>query len=449
MSVNNFNGQPKYFVEPQMVLDDLKKHMLIDGFEFVLDLENSEPFRFAESRTGKKYLDLFTCFASLPLGMNHPKINNPEFIEYLGKIALNKVSNSDIYTTQMATFVSTFFNVAIKDRFKYAFFIDGGALAVENALKTAFDWKVRLNYSKGHKSECGHRIVHFKQAFHGRSGYTMSLTNTDPRKIDLFPKFDWPRITNPFIEFPLNEENLAKTIAKENQAIAELKEVFRNPDEIAAIIIEPIQGEGGDNHFRPEFLQYLRNLADEHDTLLIFDEVQTGVGLTGSMWAHDQLGVKPDIMSFGKKMQTCGIVVSERIDQVPENVFHTSSRINSTWGSNLVDMARATKYLEIIEEEKLVEHVKSLEVPVLNILKELEEEFPNIVSKSRGRGLYSAFNLPNDDIRKKLISECYNEGLFILGCGERTVRIRPALNITLNEINEGIEIIRRSLKKIV
>jgi L-lysine 6-transaminase len=200
--------------------------------------------------------------------------------------------------------------VAIPDYLPHAFFISGGALAVENALKTAFDWKVRKNFAKGYSTERGHQIMHFREAFHGRSGYTLSMTNTaDPRKTQYFPKFDWPRVLNPKVTFPLDEENLAQVKQAEETSINQIKQAIKdNPDDIAAIIIEPIQGEGGDNHFRPEFFAALRTIADENDILLIFDEVQTGVGVTGKMWAYQHYGVEPDIVSFGKKTVQIGII---------------------------------------------------------------------------------------------------------------------------------------------
>jgi L-lysine 6-transaminase len=159
-------------------------------------------------------------------------------------------------------------------------------------------------------------VIHFRQAFHGRSGYTLSLTNTaDPRKTDHFPTFDWPRIDNPRIVFPL-ERHLAEVEAAEARAVAQIEEaVARHGHDIACLIVEPIQAEGGDNHFRPEFLRALRRLADRHDFLLIFDEVQTGLGMTGSMWAWQQLGVEPDLFAFGKKQVRPR--AGRRIDEVP------------------------------------------------------------------------------------------------------------------------------------
>jgi len=323
----------KVTVQPKDVHDVLKRHMLVDGFPFVLDLEKSHGSYLHDAATGKEYLDFFTFFASSALGHNHPGLLEEDFYRELARVAVNKPSNSDLYTVQMAEFVETFARIAVPESMPNLFFISGGALAVENALKTAFDWKVRRNFAKGIKEEKGHKVIHFREAFHGRTGYTMSLTNTDPTKTDYFPKFDWPRIENPKITFPL-EDHLDEVVAAEKRAIQAIEKVLSEEgDDIAAIIIEPIQGEGGDNHFRPEFFKELRRIADENEVILIFDEVQTGVGVTGKMWCHQHFGVEPDIMAFGKKTQVCGIMASDKINEV-DSVFKVSSRINSTWGGN-------------------------------------------------------------------------------------------------------------------
>ncbi len=440
--------RPKYFVEPADVHDELRKYILADGMPLVLDINSSAGAELYDERFGNKYLDFFTCFASMPIGMNHPKIANESFKEYIAGISLNKVSNSDIYTSTLATFVTTFFKIAVPSYFKYSFFIEGGALAVENALKAAFDWKVRQNLKKGYKSERGHKIIHFKQAFHGRSGYTMSLTNTDINKVEFFPHFDWPRIDNPKLTFPVDDNNLKNVIEAENSAVADIIKSFdENKDDIAAIIIEPIQGEGGDNHFRPEFLKELRRLADGNEALLIFDEIQTGVGMTGSMWAHQQLGVRPDILVFGKKMQVCGILSTGRIDDVEDHVFAKSSRINSTWGGNLVDMARATRYLEIIQEEKLVENARDMGIVLMRRLYELADEFAGCVSNVRGMGLFCAFDI-KAGTRDEFIRKCYDKRLIILPCGASSVRFRPPLNISESEIDRGIEIVRGVIEEL-
>lgn len=423
----------------------LRQTMLIDGFELVLDLKKSYGLKIVDEKTGDEYLDFFTFFASSPLGLNHPKLNTPEFREELSIAAINKPSNSDIYTVEMAKFVDTFSRIAKPDHFKHLFFIDGGSLAVENGLKVAFDWKVRKNFEKGFKEEKGHQVIHFKEAFHGRSGYTLSLTNTDPNKIIYFPKFNWPRITNPKIKFPL-EDNLNEVVRLEEKAINEIYDAIKsNPNDIAVIIIEPIQCEGGDNFFRKEFFMKLREIADDNEILLMFDEVQTGIGMTGKMWAYQHY-VEPDIIAFGKKTQICGIMVSDRIDDVAENVFRKSSRINSTWGGNLVDMVRSRKNLEIIEEENLVENSHFVGKYLLEKLFELQIEFPNLVSQARGLGLLCAFDLPSTELRKKFLDELYKYKMIMLGCGVKTVRFRTPLIVTKEEIDKGISIIWNVLK---
>jgi L-lysine 6-transaminase len=435
-------------VTPENALPTLRKHMLVDGFDIIIDLKRSKGSYLVDARDGKRYLDFFTFVASHPVGMNHPKLTSPSFLKKLARAAVNKPSLSDIYLAEQAAFVETFSRVAIPSYLPHAFFIEGGALGVENALKSAFDWKIRKNFSKGYKEERGRQIIHFRQCFHGRTGYTLSMTNTDPVKTDLFPKFSWPRVLNPAIRFPLNEENLARTIRDEEISINQIKDAFQqNRDDIAAIIIEAIQGEGGDNHFRHEFFLALRQLADENDAMLIVDEVQTGIGMTGKMWAHQHF-VEPDMIAFGKKMQVCGTLVGRRIEEVKENVFAVPSRINSTWGGNFVDMVRAQRFLEIIEEENLVENARVVGEHLLNRLTGLAAEFPAIVSAARGRGLFAAFDVATPELRTEIRTQCFRKGLIMLPCGERSIRFRPPLNVTAGEIDLGISVIREVLKKV-
>lgn len=436
-------------LRPEEIHPELSKHMLVDGYDIVLNMAKSEGAYIFDSISGKKYLDFFTFFASSPVGLNHPKLLDPEFLERIKYAVANKPSNSDVYTEEMASCVKTFSRVAIPDYLPYLFFVSGGALAVENCLKTAFDWKVRKNFAKGIKEEKGHQVIHFKDAFHGRSGYTMSLTNTDPTKTDYFPKFDWPRISSPGIRFPLTEESIKTVAAAEKKSIAEIKQAIAdNPDDIAAVILEPIQCEGGDIHFRKEFFQALRTIADENDILLILDEVQTGLGMTGKMWCHQHFDIEPDIIAFGKKTQVCGVLASKRIDDIKDNVFHTSSRINSTFGGNLLDMVRFDKYLEIIEEENLVDNAGRMGTVLLDGLQDLQQQFPGLISNVRGKGLLCSFDLPDTDSRNNAVSNMRKHGMIILGCGKRSIRCRPRLNSTKDEIDEALKIMHTGIKEI-
>jgi L-lysine 6-transaminase len=430
------------------VHDVLKQSILADGFDLVFDFEKSKGSYLYDAKYNKKYLDFFTFFASMPIGFNHPRIiNDDQFLDKLKKVATVKPSNSDIYTVELAEFVDTFTRIAGHPHLENYFFISGGALGVENALKAAFDWKVRKNFEKGLKEEIGNQVIHFKQSFHGRSGYTLSLTNTDDiRKTMYFPKFKWPRITNPKCTFPMDAENTAKVIELEDQAIREIYDAFdKNPDDIACIIIEPIQAEGGDNHFRPEFIRELRRIADEQEALLIFDEVQTGIGLTGEMWAFETYDVLPDIISFGKKTQVCGTASSKRINEV-ESVFKVPSRINSTFGANLVDMVRCARYLEIIKEENLLQNVRERGKFVQEGLQKIAWE-NELISNVRGKGLFIAFDLPDKERRNKLHQLAYENQLIILVCGDRSIRLRPALDLKQEDAETFLELISTIIKK--
>lgn len=421
--------------------------MLVDGYDFVFDPARSKGAQMYDAKTGRQYLDLFSFFASLPLSYNHPGLSDPAFREKIAAVALHRPTNSDVYTTAMADFV-TAFSRTLPPAFTHLFFIDGGALAVENALKVAFDWKVQKNLRRGLPETVGTRIAHFERAFHGRSGYTMSLTNTDPRKTKWFPKFDWPRLAAPSLSFPVTPAVLENVKKVEDVAIAQLKDALvRFPSDVAAVIIEPIQGEGGDNHFRPEFLQRLRDLCDEAEMLLIFDEVQTGFGLTGTWWSHEQLGVTPDIFSFGKKTQQCGIAATARVDDV-DSVFKVPSRINSTWGGNLVDMVRCTRYVEVIEEYRLLENVRRVGPYALARLAELATRFPQFVSNVRGRGLMCAFDLATPALRDRLKDLLEEDGVIILPCGERSIRFRPVLDFTTQDADEAAKRLAAGLAKL-
>jgi L-lysine 6-transaminase len=435
-------------ITPQNVQATLSKHILADGFDLTFDMEKSQGVHIYDAKNNRTLLDFFTCFASVPLGYNHPKMLGDEaFKKNLMLAALTNPSNSDIYTEQYAQFVDTFGRVGIPDYLPHAFFIAGGSLAIENALKVAMDWKVQKNFAKGHTQEKGHKVLHFESAFHGRSGYTLSLTNTQPVKTKWFAKFDWPRVSLPEIQFPLNENNIVDLAAREAKSIAEIRTAFaNNPDDICAIIIEPILSEGGDKHVRQEFLEQLRQIADEYEAMLIYDEVQTGVGLSGKFWLHQHFGEKarPDIIAFGKKMQVCGILVSNRVDEIEDNVFKISSRINSTWGGSLVDMVRSAKIMEIIEEDGLCAKAAETGTYLQNGLQNIAAK-SGLITNVRGKGLLTAFDFPNAATRSAFIDKGLENSIMYLGCGERTIRFRPALIIEKEHIDEGLYNIEKIL----
>lgn len=449
--------EPKYeimyqlTVTPGQVNETLGKHILADGYDLTYDMEQSHGVYIYDSKYKRKLLDFFTCFASVPLGYNHPKMINDEgFKHNLLMAALANPSNSDVYTQQYAEFVKTFGAIGIPSYLPHAFFIAGGGLAVENAIKVAMDWKVQKNFAKGYQEEKGFKVLHFEKAFHGRTGYTLSLTNTLPDKTKWFAKFDWPRVSVPRIKFPQEGAHLEEAVNTELLSLNQIKQAFADyKDDICAIIIEPIQAEGGDNHLREEFLIQLRSIADENEAFLIYDEVQTGVGLTGKFWCHQHYSEKarPDIVAFGKKMQVCGILVGHKVDEVETNVFRVPSRINSTWGGNLVDMVRSTQILQIIQEDNLCENAAEVGKYLQDNLAALASTYSQM-SNVRGRGLLCAFDFPTAEIRNTFLKKGMENEVMFLGCGPQTIRFRPALMMDKSHIDQGLEVMNKILKEL-
>lgn len=438
----------KLTIAPDEVNQTLSKHILADGFDITYDIEKSEGVYIYDSKYNRRLLDFFTCFASVPLGYNHPKMIGDEgFKKNLLQAAMANPSNSDVYTQQYAEFVDTFSRVGIPAYLPHAFFIAGGGLGVENAIKVAMDWKVQKNFSKGYQQEKGFKVLHFEKAFHGRTGYTLSLTNTSPDKTKWYAKFDWPRVSTPVVKYPLTGDNLDTAEESEAVSIAQVKQAFiDHKDDICAIIIEPIQSEGGDNHLREDFLIQLRSIADENDAFLIYDEVQTGVGLTGKFWCHQHYSeqAQPDILAFGKKMQVCGILVGNKVDEVERNVFKVSSRINSTWGGNLVDMVRSSQILQIVEEDKLCENAATVGAYLQKGLLDLARKY-DFIGNVRGKGFMCAFDFPETEMRNTFINRGMEKNVMFLGCSSQTIRFRPALCMETKHIDQGLSVMEEIL----
>lgn len=437
--------QDQCHIAPDEVHERLAEHMLVDGFPIVLDLAKSHGSRLVDARDSTEYLDFYTFFGSAPLGMNPPGLfDDPTTRSELVEAAANKPANAEVPTVQLAEFVTTFTRVLGDPALRHLFLIEGGALAVENALKCSFDWKSRRNEAAGRSPELGTRVLHLRHAFHGRSGYTLSLTNTDPVKTDRYPKFDWPRISSPAVRFPL-EAHRAEVEAAEELALAEAKAAFEAyPHDIACFVAEPIQCEGGDRHLRSEFLLAVQDLCHQYDALFVIDEVQTGAGATGTPWCYQQLGLAPDLVAFGKKVQLGGVMAGRRVDEVAENVFRTPGRIDSTWGGNLTDMVRSRRLLQLVEQTGAIANAATVGQHLLARLVELEQAWPKVVSNARGRGFVAAIDLATRELRSSVLTMLWSEEHVIaFGCGERTLRLRPALSMTADEVDAGCDAMNR------
>ncbi|OHV20246.1 L-lysine 6-transaminase [Parafrankia soli] len=456
MAVMSVAGRPgggsRARAEPADVIPMLSRHVLTDGYDVVCDLTASTGSTIVDARTGTRYLDLYSFFASAPLGINPPALlGDPEFLTELARAAVNKPANPDMATAAYAEFVETFARVLGDPELPHLFFVEGGSAAVENALKCAFDWKSRHNEAHGRPAELGGRVLHLRSAFHGRGGYTLSVTNTEPVKTARFPVFDWPRVDCPAVTFPCTGAALDAVVAAERRALAQAEEAFaRHRHDIACFLAEPIQAEGGDNHLRGEFLRAMAALCERHDALFVVDEVQTGVGLTGSAWAHTQLGLRPDVVAFGKKVQLGGVMAGRRVDEVADNVFRLPGRISSTWGGGLVDMVRSRRMLEIMESERLFDRAAVLGSDLLAGLEELARRHPRLLSNARGRGLMCAVDLPDRALRDEVVRLLRErEHVLLLPAGERALRFRPALTIGAEELAAGVRALDRVLTHLV
>ena len=292
----------------------------------------------------------------------------------------------------------------------HLFFVEGGALAVENALKCAFDWKSRRNEARAAPRRWGPQVLHLTRAFHGRSGYTLSLTNTDPVKTDRFPKFDWPRIDVAGHHLPARASTWRRSRRPRRVRWPRPRRPSAaHPHDIACFIAEPIQAEGGDNHMRPSSCRRCSSCASDNDALFVLDEVQTGVGITGTPWAYQQLGLEPDIVAFGKKVQLGGIMAGRRVDEVPDNVFTgVSGRINSTWGGASPTWSAPAGCWRSSSATGCSTNAASRRgTGSSRAAKSSREPYPGLVANARGRGLMCAIDLPDArQLATTLVTAC-------------------------------------------
>lgn len=418
----------------------INKYMIKDR-KLLINPKKSVGMKLFDEYTGKYFTDYCGQFGSLPVTPDHRMLKDPAFLKKMKKAAVHNPTNSDFLTKGMLKFCDRFHEHFMDYQgFKHLFFISGGTLAVENGLKVAFDWKIRTEQSKGREIyENELEVIHFTGAFHGRSGYCLSLTNTTPDKTAGFPKFDWPRFRFPVLKYPGHSFERSEI---ESLVMSELNSYLeRRHNKVAAIIVEPIQGEGGDCHMSSSFWQYLRRMADHYDALLIADEVQTGGYTTGRPWAYEHFApsrsngrelVTPDLVCFGKKFQNSGIIAGSRVDSISNNVFKVPSRINSTFGGNYIDFIRAEKYLEIIETDRLYHNVQEVSKELLRQLTFLTPAITNV----RGSGFMIAFDVKDTETRDDLIAFLFEKKLIVLPCGSNSLRIRPPLNVSINDFDE-------------
>ena len=382
---------------------------------------------------GNTLLDVYGHIAALPLGYNHPDLLFAWKHGRFDWCAGWRPSLGVAAPPEWVDVVASLMRVA-PDGMDHVCTVTTGSEAVENALKTAFiafatrqrggpptpaDAEAVMHNAQGSANRL--KAISFSGAFHGRTHGALSATRSKPiHKLDI-PAYDWPVVEFPANQFPLSEF-ASQNAQLEARALEQVADCFKaNPGEIAAIIVEPVQGEGGDRHASGEFFRGLRKLATDHGAFLIIDEVQTGVGATGRMWAHEAWGLQPDIMTFSKKMQLGGFYFRKEL--MPDQPL----RIFNTWLGDPIRGAQAEVILEVVERDNLVACTAELGQQMVEMLVALAGRFPGLLSQGRGLGTYAAIDVCDPATRSKLLDAAQRTGLEIGGSGERTIRFRPAL----------------------
>ena len=295
-----------------------------------------------------------------------------------------------------------------------AFLINSGAEAVENCIKIALRKQKQAKYG-----------ISFQNAFHGRTLGALSCTNSKSIQ------------KQNFLSIPM------KRLPYSIKAIDELERILKQESsshELGFIIIEPVQGEGGYNVAPKDLMKELRNFTKKYNIPLILDEVQSGMGRTGRWWAHQHFNIKPDIMSSAKALQVGAAIANKKI--FPQE--HGS--ISSTWGGgHLIDLAIGTQIIKIIKKRRLLNNINKQGSYIKKRLEELQKN--SLISKIRGLGLMIAFDLQSKSVRNNVIIDCLKNGLVLLGCGEKGIRIIPPYIISKEETDEAMLILENSLKK--
>jgi 4-aminobutyrate aminotransferase/(S)-3-amino-2-methylpropionate transaminase len=313
---------------------------------------------------------------------------------------------------------------------------NSGAEAVENALKAAFAWKARRrrggrrwNADDLREAMCNRqrgigalKVLSFDGSFHGRTLGALSATRSKPiHKLD-FPAFDWPVVPFPANRFPLSEHAQANQAA-EARALEQVEDVLiREAGAVAALIVEPIQGEGGDRHASAAFFRELRALCGRYEVAFVVDEVQTGIGATGRLWAHErwELPEPPDVVTWSKKAQLGGLHL--RPELMPEESYRL-------FGTFLGDPLRAAQFeviLEVIERDRLIDRVRSVGDHLVGGLTEIAHRNARL-SGARGLGTFAAIDAPDADTRDRILDVLRQNGVECGGSGDRSIRFRPAL----------------------
>lgn len=437
---------PRNNARSQEMLEELGRYVIATPHPFAVDLDKSEGMYLA-TVDGRRLFDWAGYYGSKLIGHNHPGLYEEKYVRRLVRAANNKVANPDFLTQDCLDYYRMLHRVAplsMRGESLETYVVNSGAEAVENMMKYLV---AKFNQKKlvSGRHATNRRFLYFDKAFHGRTVFALGVTQT----IDPVATKDFHGLSSQGnLKFPFPaydggrsaEDNLRSALRTLDQVESALSLMA---DEIVGIIVEPIQGAGGHRVAVPEFFRGLSSLAHRYGVYLAFDEVQTGLGATGRMWAidHFDLPHPPLAVAGGKKFGNGVVYMKEPLEDV--------GVLDSTWGGSLADMVRVLREMEIVEEERLIEKAAVNGQRLHDGLCRLVDRWPRVLGNVRGLGLYQGFSLDTPSRKDALIRVALEEhDLLLLGAGSRSIRTRPNLSVGADEIDEFLAILDRCVAMI-
>jgi L-lysine 6-transaminase len=427
------------------MLDELSRYVIAEPYPFVLDLEKCHG-SWLVTLEGREIFDWAGYFGSKLIAHNHPGLAEPQYLRNLVLAANNKTANPDFLTPQCLDYYRLLHELApvsMRNPRLEVYTLNSGAEAVENMMK----YLINLHHQKlqraGKKASVG-RFIYFEQAFHGRTIFALNVTQltNDPVITRDFHGYISGNIKVPFPYIDSSRSSSENEAAADESLAVIERMIALFPDEVAGIIIEPLQGAGGHRVALPSFFQRLSELAHRTDTNLGFDEVQTAGGQTGTFWAIDQFNLPhpPQAVASAKKLGAGVVYMLYPMDD--------HGVLDSTWGGHLADMVRFVQEMKIVRREKLIEQVPEKSARLRAGLETLAAKHPNVIHNPRGIGLYQGFSLHPPTTKSAFLDAALNdESLLLLGAGTNSIRLRPSLSVTNEEIHLLIENLDKTAKK--
>ncbi len=430
------------------MIAEMQRYVVYHPWPFAVDLAQCRGMSLA-TVDGQTIFDWAGYYGSKLIGHNHPRLQEPGYLKSLTLAANNKVANPDFLTPECLAYYRLLHRLcpasmgAWENREVYA--VNSGAEAVENMLKYLLSWHNAKRQRGGHSRSPNRRFLYFDQAFHGRTVYALQVTQT----LDPVATQDFHGLAasgNIKVPFPAIDTDAppAENDARTRQSLELIEGILsQRSEEIVGIIVEPIQGAGGQRTAQPAWFRGLSALCHKYDVGFGVDEVQTSAGPTGTLFAIDQfdLPYPPHAVAVGKKFAVGALFMREPLADI--------GVLDSTWGGSLADMVRFCQEWNVVEDEKLVEAAASGGEQLAAGLRELQARFPDIIRNVRGMGLYQGFTLRQPGARAVLAETALQEhDLLLLGAGADSIRTRPNLSVTPAEINRFLELLGVCLEKL-